>query len=97
MEEIPEEERAVLERSFFKEPLKCLERTEAYWRQRDIREVRRAMSDKKHQMALLFRSYLGQSSKWAIQGDSTRRLDYQIWCGPAMGACNDWLKVFRRA
>ena len=93
LDEIPVEERAILENSFFKEPLNLAwERTESYWSQRDIREVHRATSDRKHQMALLFRSYLGQSSKWAIQGDSTRRLDYQIWCGPAMGACNDWLK-----
>ena len=43
-------------------------------------------------MALLFRAYLGQSSKWAIHGVPERKLDYQIWCGPAMGAFNDWVK-----
>jgi hypothetical protein len=43
-------------------------------------------------MALVFRSYLGQSSNWANQGDPTRVLDYQIWCGPAMGAFNEWTK-----
>jgi GT2 family glycosyltransferase len=43
-------------------------------------------------MALLFRSYLGQSSKWAIQGLYERRMDYQIWCGPAMGAFNSWVE-----
>ena len=43
-------------------------------------------------MALVFRSYLGQSSRWAIQGDPKRRMDYQIWCGPAMGAFNQWCK-----
>ena len=43
-------------------------------------------------MALIFRWYLGMSSKWAIAGDPKRRADYQIWCGPAMGAFNDWVK-----
>ena len=43
-------------------------------------------------MALLFRWYLGSSSHWAIEGNSERQLDYQIWCGPAMGAFNDWVK-----
>jgi hypothetical protein len=43
-------------------------------------------------MALVFRSYLGKSSKWSISGDSDRRIDYQIWCGPAMGAFNEWAK-----
>ena len=42
-------------------------------------------------MALLFRSYLGQSSRWAIAGEQPRRMDYQIWCGPAMGAFNSWV------
>jgi hypothetical protein len=42
-------------------------------------------------MALLFRSYLGQSSKWAIAGEGPRKIDYQIWCGPAMGAFNSWV------
>jgi hypothetical protein len=41
-------------------------------------------------MAIVFRSYLGRASRWAIDGDPDRRLDYQIWCGPAMGAFNAW-------
>jgi len=43
-------------------------------------------------MALVFRWYLGKSSRWAIEGDESRRLDYQIWCGPAMGAFNAWAR-----
>ena len=66
--------------------------TESYWRQRDPKEVEKAERDGKHKMALVFRSYLGQSSKWAIAGDQDRRLDYQIWCGPAMGAFNAWVR-----
>ncbi|GAC67869.1 PfaD family polyunsaturated fatty acid/polyketide biosynthesis protein [Gordonia soli] len=42
-------------------------------------------------MALLFRSYLGQSSRWARDGDSDRAADYQLWAGPALGAFNDWV------
>ncbi|MEO1273267.1 MAG: 2-nitropropane dioxygenase, partial [Myxococcota bacterium] len=45
-----------------------------------------------HKMALCFRSYLGRSSRWAIAGQQDRRLDYQIWCGPAMGAFNAWVQ-----
>ena len=43
-------------------------------------------------MALVFRWYLGLSSRWANAGEPTRRLDYQMWCGPAMGAFNEWTK-----
>ena len=43
-------------------------------------------------MALVFRSYLGQSSNWANKGDLSRQMDYQIWCGPSIGAFNAWVK-----
>ena len=43
-------------------------------------------------MALVFRSYLGQSSTWANTGEPTRKIDYQIWCGPSIGAFNAWAK-----
>ena len=43
-------------------------------------------------MVLIFRWYLGLSSNWANAGTLDRTLDYQIWCGPAMGAFNDWVR-----
>ncbi len=43
-------------------------------------------------MALVFRWYLGMSSHWATSGDPARTVDYQIWCGPAMAAFNDWVR-----
>jgi PfaD family protein len=64
--------------------------TESFWRGRNQAELDRALRDPKHQMALCFRWYLGQSSRWAIAGDAGRKMDYQIWCGPAMGAFNAW-------
>ncbi len=54
--------------------------------------MERAEADPKHRMALVFRSYLGLSSRWAIAGQDDRRSDYQIWCGPAMGAFNSWVR-----
>ena len=43
-------------------------------------------------MALVFRWYLGQASRWATLGDASRKIDCQVWCGPAMGAFNAWVK-----
>ena len=43
-------------------------------------------------MALIFRWYLGLSSRWAITGDASRKMDTQIWCGPGIGAFNAWTK-----
>jgi PfaD family protein len=92
LDEVPTAVRAELERDLFRAPLaETWASTRAYWARRDPREVERAEKDPKHLMALVFRSYLGQASRWAQSGDASRRLDYQIWCGPAMGAFNEWV------
>jgi trans-AT polyketide synthase/acyltransferase/oxidoreductase domain-containing protein len=64
--------------------------TRALWRARPPRAAARGERDARHRMALVFRSYLGLSSRWAIDGEPGRRADYQIWCGPAIGAFNRW-------
>ncbi len=93
LEAIPAEERARVERDLLREPFEdAWASTRAYWAARDPAEVTHAEADPKHRMALVFRSYLGQSSRWAIAGQADRRADYQIWCGPAMGAFNAWVK-----
>ncbi|WP_368853949.1 hypothetical protein [Nocardia brevicatena] len=30
------------------------------------------------------------SIRWATTGETERRGDYQLWCGPTMGAFNRW-------
>jgi trans-AT polyketide synthase/acyltransferase/oxidoreductase domain-containing protein len=93
LEALPEAERANLEKNLFRAPLaEIWDKTRVFFLQRDPAQVERAGRDPKHKMALVFRWYLGLSSRWANTGEPTRRLDYQIWCGPAMGAFNEWTK-----
>ncbi len=66
--------------------------TASFWAERDPAQLARAEGDPKHKMALLFRWYLGSSSRWANAGDPSRTVDYQVWCGPAMGAFNEWVR-----
>jgi trans-AT polyketide synthase/acyltransferase/oxidoreductase domain-containing protein len=66
--------------------------TQRFWQGRDPGELERAAREPKHQMALVFRWYLGKSSRWAIEGTPDRVMDYQIWCGPAMGSFNTWVQ-----
>jgi len=90
---IPADVKQRLEREVFQDTVENIwAGTEAFFAERDPHEVERAKRDPKHKMALVFRWYLGLSSKWAIAGTDGRQLDYQIWCGPAMGAFNDWVK-----
>jgi len=93
LEAVPPKERQILERDYFR----CSfpeewERTKQFFLQRDPRQIDQAENDPKHKMALVFRSYLGRSSSWANNGDPGRQIDYQIWCGPSMGAFNEWTR-----
>ncbi len=93
MEALPAAERANLEKNLFRAPLtEIWDKTRAFFLQRDPSQIARADGDAKHKMALVFRWYLGLSSRWANAGEPTRRMDYQVWCGPAMGAFNEWTK-----
>jgi PfaD family protein len=93
LEALPADVRAKLEARLLGAPLEEVWReTEQFWSARDPAQLARASVDPKHRMALVFRWYLGKSSRWAISGEPSRRADYQIWCGPAMGAFNAWVK-----
>jgi PfaD family protein len=92
-EEVPADQRAILERDFFRGSFEEeWQQTRNFFTQRDPRQIELAENKPKHKMALVFRSYLGRSSNWANAGDQTRKIDYQIWCGPAIGAFNHWVK-----
>src|SRR5204863_8160754 len=66
--------------------------TREYWAGRHRRQLERAETEPKHKLAMMCRWYLGLSSRWANSGEPTRQLDYQVWCGPAMGAFNEWTR-----
>lgn len=90
--EVPAELAARIEEAIFRQPFEDVWREcVAYWTGRSPKEIVRAETDAKHKMALVFRWYLWNSAAWARNGAVERRMDYQIWCGPAIGAFNDWV------
>ncbi len=92
-EEIPIEEHTRLEQQIFKRSFEEIwQDTVAFFNQRDPEQIQRAKDNPRRKMALVFRWYLGLSSRWAAAGEKGREMDYQIWCGPAMGAFNDWAR-----
>ena len=62
----------------------------SFFSARDPEVLERARGNPRKKMALIFRWYLGLATHWAIQGEKERAMDYQIWCGPSMGAFNNW-------
>jgi trans-AT polyketide synthase, acyltransferase and oxidoreductase domains len=92
-EAIPETERVQIEKTHLRRSFEEVwHETREFFQRRDPTQLPRAEKDPKHRMALVFRWYLGLSSRWANAGEASRQLDYQVWCGPAMGAFNEWAK-----
>lgn len=48
--------------------------------------------DPRQRMALVFRWYCDNALRLAVDGTPGREVDYQVWCGPALGAANQWLR-----
>ncbi len=93
IEDIPSEEKEKLEKQVFRNQLEVIwKETAAYLSQRNPDKLIKAANNSKLKMALIFRWYLGLSSRWSNSGEKGREIDYQIWCGPAMGSFNDWVK-----
>lgn len=92
-EAIPEAERVQIEKNLFRTSFQSVwDLTREFWAKREPGQLLRAEADPRHRMALVFRWYLGLSSRWANAGEPGRQIDYQVWCGPAMGAFNEWAK-----
>ena len=93
LEDIPAATRQQIEQQWFRQSLDEIWRsTQEFFKERNPAELSKAADNPRHRMALVFRWYLGQSSRWPIVGDTDRVIDYQVWCGPAMASFNDWVK-----
>ena len=94
LDAIPHEVRSQLERSFFRRSL------EEVWEdaQRHLNEdgrhadVARLKASPKARMARVFRWYFGYSTRLAFSNSPEDLVNYQVHCGPALGAFNYWAK-----
>ncbi|MCK4800512.1 MAG: 2-nitropropane dioxygenase, partial [Anaerolineales bacterium] len=93
IEELNPKTRQELEEKVFQKTLdEIWEECVSFFSERDPSQLERAEGNPKRKMALIFRWYLGLATHWGIQGIAERSLDYQVWCGPSMGAFNDWTR-----
>ncbi|WP_219090953.1 ACP S-malonyltransferase [Streptomyces sp. JJ38] len=96
LEEIDAETRALIEQRYFRRSLADVwQETRDYFAQRDPQEIEKAERNPKHRMALVFRWYFGHSQRVAMQGLADSRVDFQVHCGPALGAFNQWVRGTR--
>lgn len=55
-------------------------------------EIDMAEKNAKYKMTLIFRWYFRYAKKIALLGDADKVIDYQVNCGPSLGAFNQWVK-----
>ena len=85
-----------IEKKYFKRSVEEVwAETRGYYERAAPEELEKAERNPKHKMAMIFRWYLIQSARLAQAGTLEGAEDYQIHCGPAMGAFNQWAKGTR--
>jgi trans-AT polyketide synthase/acyltransferase/oxidoreductase domain-containing protein len=84
--------RQVQERYFRRSFDEIWAETKQYLSDADPAEIDRAEREPKRKMALVFKWYFVHSTRLAMRGADEQLVDYQIQCGPAMGALNSWLR-----
>jgi len=90
LEDIDSKTRAQIEQRYFKRSFdEVFEELKGVY---PPEEISRAEASPKHKMALVFRAYCWSTSRYALQGDVGRKVDFQVHCGQAMGAFNEWVK-----
>jgi trans-AT polyketide synthase, acyltransferase and oxidoreductase domains len=93
LEDIAPETRQLLENRYFRRSFDDVwGEVTAYFSERDPGEIAKAEQNPKHKMALVFRWYFGYSQRAAMTGAKESQVDFQIHCGPALGAFNQWVK-----
>lgn len=90
IDEIDEKTRVQIQEKYFKRSFEQVyEDIRAYY---PPAELQKAERNPKHKMALILRWYFGYSSQLALGGNAESQVDYQVHCGPALGAFNQWVK-----
>ncbi len=93
LEEIDAKTREQLETRYFKRSFEQIyEETKQHYREIAPEQIERAEKNPKFKMSLVFRWYFVHTGRLAQQGVADGKLDFQIHCGPAMGAFNQWVR-----
>jgi trans-AT polyketide synthase/acyltransferase/oxidoreductase domain-containing protein len=92
LEALPPAVRRQIEEKYFGRGFDAVwDETRRHYEHADPAVLALAETSPKKRMALVFRWYFVHSNRLAMAGDPQRRSDYQIHCGPALGAFNTWV------
>ncbi|HEX8616169.1 MAG TPA: PfaD family polyunsaturated fatty acid/polyketide biosynthesis protein [Thermoanaerobaculia bacterium] len=92
LEELEPQMRRQIEEKYFRRSIEEVWReTKEYYTRADARFAQSEPSPKR-KMALIFKWYFVHTTRLAMRGADDDRVNYQIQCGPALGAFNQWVK-----
>jgi trans-AT polyketide synthase/acyltransferase/oxidoreductase domain-containing protein len=92
-EEIDAPTRERVETKYFRKTVEDVyAETKAYYLRVRPAEIEKAEKNPKHKLALILRWYFVHTARLALKGMDDQRVDFQIHCGPALGAFNQWAK-----
>lgn len=90
IDEIDDKTKKQIQKLYFKRTFEDIyKECKTYW-PKDV--IEKAERNPKHKMALIFRWYFGYSNQLALNGVIENKVDFQIHCGPSLGAFNQWVK-----
>ncbi len=93
LDEIDEKTCQLIQEKYFKRSFNTVwDETKAYYLKEKPDEISKAEMNPKHKMALIFRWYFIHTTRLAMNGRDDQKVDYQVHCGPALGAFNQWVK-----
>lgn len=93
IEEIDEPTRQQIQDKFFQRSFDDVwNETRAYYAKALPNKLHDIERNPKHKMALIFKWYFVHTTRLAMNGSANNKVDYQIHCGPALGAFNQWVK-----
>lgn len=93
IEEIDQKTRQQIQERFFKRSFDDVwNETKSYYLRSNPGKLAEIEKNSKQKMALIFKWYFVHSARLAVHGSDEQKVDYQIHCGPAMGAFNQWVK-----
>jgi trans-AT polyketide synthase/acyltransferase/oxidoreductase domain-containing protein len=93
LEEIDGPTRKQIEERYFKRTFEQVwEETRAHYLEMRPGKLAHIERNPKRKMAAVFRWYFAHTTRLALSGSEDQKVDYQIHCGPALGAFNRWVK-----
>jgi len=93
LEDLDENTKNQIQEKYFKRRFEEVwEETKNYYLKVKPDEITKAETNLKHKMSLIFRWYFIYTNRLALSGVESEKVNYQIHCGPAMGAFNLWVR-----